>query len=155
MSTGVNMATALKALIERIRPNLDHYRKLPRKARVTRVNRSGDLRTVDLVILHNNGRPDKAEPPLSRVPLLGIAVPKAGAVVAVDYFRGDPAAPVVAGVLDQGAVNLDEVLAKATAGLLHLDQTGELEIYGDGVVWLDGDPEASQVVKLGQRKEGA
>lgn len=128
--TGNNMGGMFKRLVEAIRPDLDHYRKTPRKALVRRVNRVGDLRTLDVEILLNNGRADTAEPPLSRVPLTGGLVPKVGSTVILEYFRGDPAAPVVTGVVNQGRDNLSEVLMLADGGR-------RFRIDPDGTAWAE------------------
>jgi len=98
-----------KRLIEALRPDLDHYRKLPRQARVTGVGTEAGAKVVDLTILLNDGSVDGTEPALRRVPLdtCGL-VPRVGAVVTVSYDRGDPGAPVVTGIRDLGRANLQE-----------------------------------------------
>ncbi len=119
----------VKAAIERLQPNLDHYRKTPRLGKVVKVHGDGDgARSATIQILLNNGLADEAEPTVPEVPLLSGPVPAVDAVVVVAYLRGDPDAPVVMGVLDEGRDNLSEVLYRQEAGgRIHVKSDGQHE----------------------------
>lgn len=104
-----DIQAALKRFFETARPDLDHYRKTPRLAKVTAVHET-EPRVVDVTILRNDGSADDREPPIPKAPLAtGGLIPMVGAQVIVDYLRGDPGAPVITGVVDLGPADLHEI----------------------------------------------
>ena len=119
--------------IRKLMPDLDHYMRLPRKAKVTRVRKDGSKRTVDLEILRNDGSRDPDSPALEDVELdtLGVC-PKRGAIVTVSFDRGDPGAPVVTGIRDLGKANIQALYFNAGEGRsFGLDDEGKYRVNGE------------------------
>ena len=115
-------------IIRELRPDLDHYRKSPRLAKVKGVRSAGGQKVVDLDILLNDGLSvDETEERLSNVPLFtGGLVPRAGTKVVVNFMRGDPGRPVVVGIGDIGSENLHEVMFKIPNYKVTLDAHGDI-----------------------------
>ena len=126
--------------IRKLMPDLDHYMRMQRKAKVTRVRKDGSQRLVDLEILRNDGSKDPDSPALKKVELdtLGIC-PQKGAIVTVSYDRGDPGAPVVTGIRDYGRANVQAVLIDIGHGVF-LEINDEGHYVASGASWtFDGE----------------
>ena len=129
----MDLEKALIRAIRKLMPDLSHYMRLQRKAKVTRVRTKGTQKLVDLEILRNDGSKDPSAPPLKEVELdtLGIC-PQRGATVTVSFDRGDPGAPVVTGIRDYGKANVQAVLIDAGSGnFLELDDDGHYTASGE------------------------
>lgn len=134
----MDVKKAVIIAIQKLMPDLEHYMRFPRKAKVTRVRKKGSKRLVDLKVLRNDGSVDPDSPPLEEVEMdtLGIC-PDVGATVTVSFFRGDPGAPVVTGILDLGRPNLRAMLFDAGSGkFFELDDTGKWVV--SGATWTFG-----------------
>ena len=123
MSGTRNPLANLKALIEKLMPDLDHYRKTPRKARVTAVRQDHGRYLVDLKILKNDDVPDEDEPAYRKVELAtGGFVPKKGSRVMVVFAKGNH--PVVTAIMDTGTINLQEFMLLLSDHEFSIDEEG-------------------------------
>jgi len=115
-------------VIRELRPDLDHYRKSPRFAKVKGVRSADGQKVVDLDILLNDCLTvDETEERLSNVPLFtGGIVPRTGTKVVVNFMRGDPGRPVVVGIGDIGSDNLSEFMFKIPHYKVTLDTHGKI-----------------------------
>ena len=119
-----------KAMIEKVMPDLDHYRKTPRKARVYAVRKDHSRFLVDLKILRNDDVTDDKEPMYERVELAtGGFVPKKGARVIVNFIRGNH--PVVTAIMDTGAINLQEFMLLLPHHEFSIDKEGKVVLTFD------------------------
>lgn len=133
---GGNALTVLKRVIELCMPNLRHYYRTTRKARVVAAYASDGAYYADVQPLRNDDSPDPSEPvvPKVEIPVLwggtdrGLVCPPAvGTLCDLSYYDGDPNYPRISNFRWQGqgapACELNELVIQQQPGVaIAIDQ---------------------------------
>jgi hypothetical protein len=136
------MHEILRQLIELIRPDLRHYYRIVKKARIVKAYASDGKYWADVQPLRNDGSADESEPivPQAELPVIWsgdqrgiVCPPKAGTVCDLSYYDGDPNYPVISNLRWEGvnapAAGLDELVIQHSPGIkVWFDSAGKWHI---------------------------
>ena len=102
-----NVLAALKRAVELCMPNLRHYYRMPKKARIVAAYAADGSYYADVQPLRNDGTEDANEPlvPKVELPVLWggnnrgvICPPEVGSLCDVSYYDGDPNYPLISNI---------------------------------------------------------
>ncbi len=102
-----NVLEAIKKAVELCMPDLRHYYRMPKKARIAAAYAADGSYYADVQPLRNDGTEDAAEPLIPRVelPVLWggpdrgvVCPPEVGSLCDVSYYDGDPNYPFISNI---------------------------------------------------------
>ncbi len=140
MSGNLNLITLLKQVIELAMPDMRHYYRMTRKARVVNAYASDGQYYADVQPLRNDETDDANEPLIPRVeipvlwggPKRGVVCPPApGTLCDLSYYDGDPNYPRISNFRWQGnqapECGLNELIIQKEPGVsIKIDAAGKI-----------------------------
>jgi hypothetical protein len=146
------MLDTLRQMIELVRPNLRHYYRVTKKARIVKAYASDGKYWADVQPLRNDGSADEAEPlvPQAEMPVMWsgnqrgiVCPPAAGTVCDLSYYDGDPNYPFISNLRWEGvnapAAGLDELVIQHSPGIkVWFDAAGNWHIQTPQVEIITG-----------------
>jgi len=110
-SNSIDIKALLQRIVEIVMPNLRHYYRMPKKARIVKAYDAGGHYYADIQILRNDESDDPDEPMIPQVELpvvwggkdRGIVCPpENGSQCIVGFFDGDPSFPYITDIRWKG-----------------------------------------------------